>query len=229
MRVPPDQPGTSVARRSIVRPILPGRQPRREPRQRRVEREDLGRPRDALEREDEREQELDVDVHRPARVAQDDDARLVERARPARERQHLAAGADGAPEAAPEIGQAAAPDGRQPAAPSRGPARGRAAPAAAPCPQDPGPSTPRTACAGGRHLGCSRACGLRSPAAASRPPGQPAGRRHAGRHDRAATARPSLGPGLRRAAPATGATALQNAVKSASKAARSRGRILNAI
>ena len=100
-----------------------GRQPWREPRQGRVEREDLGRPGDALEREDERQQEPDVDVHRPARVAQDHEPRLVQGASAPRERQHLAVRCRRRAETAPEVGQAAAANGHQPAAPSRGPAR----------------------------------------------------------------------------------------------------------
>ena len=99
---------------------LAGREPGRQPRERGVEGEDLGRSRGFLQRQEEAEEEARVRVHRAARVAQDDEARLFDGPCAAGEPEELAVGRQRPAEAPPRVDRAPRARRDEPPASPRG-------------------------------------------------------------------------------------------------------------
>ncbi len=112
----PARPAGNSGRQAIERRRdAGGRDPRRQPDERRVEREKFRPAGGLLEREEKRQKEAHVPIHRPAGVAQNDQARLLDGPLAPRQPQELAVGRHGPAKAAPRI-HAAAAARRNPAA-----------------------------------------------------------------------------------------------------------------
>ena len=126
MRVPPDQ-SLHVAREPLQGAgHVAGAEPRGQARERGVEGEDLGAARDLAQREDEGEQEARAGVHRPAGVAQDDQAGEFDGPRAARQFNQFAAVGQRAAEAPAHVHHRPALGRHQPAARPGGDAAGEA-------------------------------------------------------------------------------------------------------